>query len=109
MALASNALGSGDVSFANLISSIQTDEARHAQQGGPTLEILAEHDPVRAQWLVDKHFWLSARMFAALTGPPMDYYTAVANRKQSYREFMEEWIVDQFVHTLDDYGLRKPW
>jgi len=30
--------------------------------------ILAEHDPVRAQWTVDKFFWLSARAFAALTG-----------------------------------------
>ena len=58
-----------------MISSIQTDEARHAQQGGPTLEILVEHDPVRAQWVIDKTFWGSARAFAALTGPSMDYYT----------------------------------
>ncbi len=109
VALSADALESGDVNFANMISSIQTDEARHAQQGAPTLEILAEHDPVRAQWVVDKYFWLSARAFSALTGPPMDYYTPVEHRKQSYREFMEEWIVDQFVRTLDDYGLRKPW
>ena len=68
VALASDALESGDVNFANMISSIQTDEARHSQQGGPTLEILVEHDPVRAQWVVDKAFWGSARAFAALTG-----------------------------------------
>ncbi|MFC7659818.1 hypothetical protein ACFQV8_30410 [Pseudonocardia benzenivorans] len=75
VALSADALESGDVNFANMISSIQTDEARHAQQGGPTLEILVEHDPVRAQWVIDKAFWGSARAFAALTGPAMDYYT----------------------------------
>jgi toluene monooxygenase system protein A len=109
VALAADALASGDVNFANMISSIQTDEARHSQQGGPTLEILVEHDPVRAQWVVDKAFWGSARAFAALTGPAMDYYTPLEHRKQSYREFMEEWIIDQFVHTLEQYGLKKPW
>jgi toluene monooxygenase system protein A len=75
VALAADALASGDVNFANMISSIQTDEARHSQQGGPTLEILAEHDPVRAQWVVDKTFWASARALSALTGVSMDYYT----------------------------------
>ena len=109
VALAADALESGDVNFANMISSIQTDEARHSQQGGPTLEILVEHDPVRAQWVVDKAFWGSARAFAALTGPAMDYYTPLEHRKQSYREFMEEWVIDQFVRTIEDYGLRKPW
>ncbi|MHA6779863.1 toluene monooxygenase [Pseudonocardia saturnea] len=109
VALSADALESGDVNFANMISSIQTDEARHAQQGGPTLEILVEHDPVRAQWVIDKAFWGSARAFAALTGPAMDYYTPVEHRKQSYREFMEEWIIDQFVRTIEDYGLKKPW
>ena len=83
VALAADALASGDVNFANMISSIQTDEARHSQQGGPTLEILVEHDPVRAQWVVDKAFWGSARAFAALTGPAMDYYTPLEHRKQS--------------------------
>src|SRR6267154_5272860 len=109
VALAADALESGDVSFANMISSIQTDEARHSQQGGPTLEILVEHDPVRAQWIIDKSFWGSARIFAALTGPAMDYYTPLEHRKQSYREFMEEWIIDQFIKTIEDYGLKKPW
>jgi toluene monooxygenase system protein A len=109
VALSADALEAGDINFANMISSIQTDEARHAQQGGPTLELLVEHDPVRAQWTVDKFFWLSARAFSALTGPAMDYYTPVEHRKQSYREFMEEWIIDQFVRTIEDYGLRKPW
>lgn len=107
--LAADALEAGDVNFANMISSIQTDEARHSQQGGPTLEILVEHDPVRAQWTIDKFFWLSSRAFAALTGPSMDYNTPVEHRKMSYKEFMEEWIIDQFIRTIEDYGLRKPW
>lgn len=109
VALAADALESGDVNFANMISSIQTDEARHAQQGGPTLEIMMEHDPERAQWVVDKMFWLSAKAFSALTGIAMDYYTPVEHRKQSYREFMEEWIVDQFIQSITDYGLKRPW
>jgi toluene monooxygenase system protein A len=109
VALAADALSSGDINFANMISTIQTDEARHSQQGGPTLEILMEHDPKRAQWIVDKTFWASARLFAILTGPGMDYYTPLADRKLSYKEFMEEWIVGQLSDTLQDYGLKKPW
>ena len=84
VALAADALESGDINFANMISSIQTDEARHSQQGGPTLEILVEHDPRRAQWIIDKTFWVSARLFSILTGPGMDYYTPLPMRKQSY-------------------------
>lgn len=109
VALAADALSAGDVNFANMISSIQTDEARHSQQGGPTLDVLMEHDPARAQWVVDKAFWASARGLSALTGPSMDYYTPLEHRKQSYREFMEEWIIDQFVRTLEDHGLKRPW
>lgn len=109
VAMAADALESGDVNFANLISSIQTDEARHSQQGYPTMEILMKHDPDRAQWLVDKTFWLSARLFSVLTGPGMDYYTPLEQRQNSYKEFMEEWIVTQYLRTLQEYGLRKPW
>ncbi len=69
VALATDALESGDVNFANMISSIQTDEARHAQQGGPTLEILMEHDPARAQWVVDKMFWLASKALPRSPGP----------------------------------------
>jgi toluene monooxygenase system protein A len=109
VALAANALESGDVNFANMISSIQTDEARHAQQGGPTLDVIMKFAPQRAQWLIDKNFWLNARLFAILTGPSMDYYTPLEGRELSYKEFMQEWIVDQFVASLEDYGLEKPW
>ena len=109
VALAADALDSGDISFANMISSTQTDESRHAQQGGPTLEILMQHDPKRAQWMIDKTFWISARLFSILTGPGMDYYTPLEHRKQSYKEFMEEWIVAEFLRLIEDYGLKKPW
>ena len=27
----------------------------------------------------------------------------------SFKEFMEEWIIDQFLRTLDEFGLKKPW
>ena len=109
VALAADALGSGDIGFANMISSTQTDEARHAQQGGTTLEILVEHDPKRAQWVVDKAFWISTRFFAILTGPSMDYYTPLEERQLSYKEFMQEWIVAEFLRLIQDYGLKKPW
>ena len=107
--LSADAMESGDYNFANMISSVQTDEARHAQQGHPTMQLLMEHDPKRAQWLIDKTFWLSARLFAILTGPGMDYYTPLEHRKQSFKEFMEEWIVNQYARTLKDFGLRQPW
>jgi toluene monooxygenase system protein A len=30
-------------------------------------------------------------------------------RKQSYKEFMQEWIAGQFLDQIRDYGLKKPW
>lgn len=40
LGMAAEAMNVGDVDFSSLISSIQTDEARHAQQGEPTIKIL---------------------------------------------------------------------
>ena len=81
VALASSALEAGDINFANMISSIQTDEARHAQQGGPTLEILLEQDPEHAQWIIDTtRSGSPAGLFAIVTGPSMDYYTPLEGR-----------------------------
>ncbi len=40
LGLAADAAETGDHTFASLISSIQTDESRHAQQGGPSLKFL---------------------------------------------------------------------
>lgn len=109
VALAADAMAAGDVNWSNLLSSIQTDEARHAQQGFPTLQVLMEHDPERAQRAVDVAFWRSTRLFQYLTGPAMDYYTPLDQRKMSFKEFMLEWIVNHHERTLEDYGLKKPW
>ncbi|MCK2239043.1 MULTISPECIES: toluene monooxygenase [unclassified Crossiella] len=109
VALSADALRAGDIGFSNMVGSIQTDEARHSQQGGPTLEILLEHDPVRAERLIHKMFWLAARAFAALTGPVMDYYSPLDSRTHCYREFIEEWVVGQYKRSLADYGIGTPW
>jgi len=109
IAFAADAMEAGDVSFSNVLSSIQTDEARHAQQGFPTLEILVKYDKQRAQDLLDMSFWRALRLFHVLTGPAMDYYTPLHQRKMSFKEFMMEWIVNHHERTLQDYGLEKPW
>jgi toluene monooxygenase system protein A len=44
----------GDRMFERMLKSIQTDEARHAQIGHAVLATVREHDPDRAQYLVDK-------------------------------------------------------
>lgn len=75
-----DALHVGDIEFGALISSIQTDEARHSQQGEPTLKILIENGKkAEAQKLVDQMFWRSWRIFGLLTGFSMDYYTPLWN------------------------------
>jgi len=107
--LSSVARSAGDRLFEKMLQSIQTDEARHAQIGHPVLAKLVQHDPVRAQYLVDKWFWRSWLFFAVVTGFAMDYLTPLAQRPQSFREFMEEWILGQFERSLAEFGLRKPW
>jgi len=110
LGLASDAAETGDHTFASLISSIQTDESRHAQQGGPSLKILVENGKKEeAQKMVDLSIWKAWRLFSVLTGPIMDYYTPISHRKQSFKEFMEEWIVAQFERQLLDIGLDLPW
>lgn len=99
----------GDRMFEKMVQSIQTDEARHAQIGGPVLKKLCEHDRAYAQYLVDKWFWRSWHFFAFVTGFAMDYLTPLAHRKQSFREFMQEWVLEQFERTLREYGLSRPW
>ena len=39
----------------------------------------------------------------------MDYLTPVKGRTQSFKEFVEEWILDQFQRLLREYGLDRPW
>ncbi|AGS40412.1 YHS domain-containing protein [Cycloclasticus zancles] len=110
LGLAADASEAGDHTFASLISSVQTDEARHAQQGGPSLKILIENGhKEKAQQLVDISIWRAWKLFSVLTGPIMDYYTPLEHRSQSFKEFMVEWIIIQFERQLADLGLDAPW
>jgi toluene monooxygenase system protein A len=107
--LSSMAAKVGDRMFDRMVQSIQTDEARHAQIGPAVLEVVMRHDPALAQYLVDKWFWRSWHLFAVVTGFAMDYLTPLAKRTASFREFMGEWIVEQFDRRLAEHGLARPW
>ena len=107
--LSALAKGAGDHMFEKMVASIQSDEARHAQIGPPVLKVIAERDPAYAQYLLDKWFWRSWTLFAIVTGFAMDYFTPLESRKQSFKEFMQEWVLDQYVSQLSEYGLKKPW
>ncbi|SEP88432.1 toluene 4-monooxygenase protein A [Solimonas aquatica] len=110
LGLAADAAEAGDWTFSSLISSIQTDESRHAQIGGPLIGVLvANGKKAEAQRMVDSAVWRAWKLFSVLTGPTMDYYTPLEHRKQSFKEFMQEWIVAQFERSLLDLGLDKPW
>jgi toluene monooxygenase system protein A len=39
----------------------------------------------------------------------MDYLTPLPHRKASFKEFMQEWVIDQFARSLTEIGLEKPW
>jgi toluene monooxygenase system protein A len=107
--LTSMAHAVGDRVFEKVLSSIQTDEARHAQIGPAVLRTLIRHDRDYAQYLVDKWFWRTWLLFAVVTGFAMDYLTPLRDRTASFREFVEEWVIDQFRRTLSDLGLKPPW
>jgi len=99
----------GDRFFEKLLQSIQTDEARHAQIGQAVLETVREHDPEYAQYLVDKWFWRSWLLFAVVTGFAMDYLTPLPHRTASFKEFVHEWVLEQFDRSLRAVGLKRPW
>jgi toluene monooxygenase system protein A len=99
----------GDRMFEKMLSSIQTDEARHSQIGPAVVKILVNHDREYVQYLLDKWFWRSWLFFAVVTGFSMDYLTPLEHRVQSFKEFMQEWILDQFERKLAELGLEKPW
>jgi toluene monooxygenase system protein A len=109
LGMAADAMKVGDYNFSSLISSIQTDESRHAQIGDAVMQVLGKYDKEKAQYLVDKMFWRSWRIFGLLTGLSMDYYMPVEQREMSFKEFMQEWIVDQFINNIEAVGLKKPW
>jgi toluene monooxygenase system protein A len=99
----------GDRMFEKMVQSIQTDEARHSQIGGAVLKKLVKHDPEYAQMLVDKWFWRTWQFFAIVTGFAMDYLTPLEHRRQSFKEFVHEWILDQFERRCREYGLSRPY
>ena len=78
MAMAAMADGVRDHLFEKALTSIQTDEARHAQIGHPVLRTLIDNgEAQRAQYLVDKMWWRYWRVLIALTGTSMEYLTRV--------------------------------
>ena len=96
--------------FEKTLASIQTDEARHAQIGHPVLRTLLENGSrERAQYLVDKMWWRCWRLFLALTGTAMEYLTPLDARTRSFKEFMEEWVTEQFMKNLAEFDLERPW
>ena len=96
--------------FEKALSSIQTDEARHAQLGHPVLRTLIENGgKVRVQYLVDKMWWRCWRLLIALTGTAMEYLTPAGARTRSFKEFMNEWVIDQFLKNLAEFDLDLPW
>jgi toluene monooxygenase system protein A len=107
--LSALAHGVGDKMFEKMVNSIQSDEARHSQIGAPVLAKVVEHDRAYAQALADKWFWRAFQLFAVVTGFAIDYLTPVEKRTLSFREFMHEWIVDQYLRMLEDVGLDRPW
>lgn len=109
VALSTVADNSNDHLFEKMITSIQTDEARHAQIGHPVLATVVKHDREWAQYVLDKWFWRNWLLFSILTGISMDYMTPLEARPYSFKEFMEEWIIDQYVRMLEEFGLKKPW
>lgn len=109
MGLTSLAERMDDTLWRTLLGSIQTDEARHAQIGGPVLATVAAKDPEYAQALLDKWFWRSWPLFAIVTGFTMDYLVPLEKRRTSFKEFVREWIVEQFLAEVDRYGLKPPW
>lgn len=108
--LAADAANMGDYTFANLITSIQSDESRHAQIATPLIETLVRNGRKReVQQIVDVAFWRIWRTFVLLTGVPMDYWFPLEKRDQSFKEYMHEFVNVQFTEQLQDAGLDRPW
>ena len=63
----------------------------------------------RAQYLIDKMWWRSWRLFLALSGTAMEYLAPVSARTRSFKEFMTEWVTEQFMKNLAEFDLEKPW
>ena len=110
VALSADAAKCGDHTFATMLQSIQSDEARHAQIGEPVVRIMVENGKKKeAQQLVDIAFWRIWKQFSALSGISMDYYTPLEHRESSLKDFVDEWVLGQFGRTVEALGLDLPW
>lgn len=110
VALSADAAKCGDHTFATMLNSVQTDEARHAQIGEPLVRIMCDNgQQEEAQRLVDIAFWRMWKQFSVLSGVGMDYYTPLEHREHSLKEFMGEWVQGQFGRSIEALGLDLPW
>lgn len=110
IAMSADAANMEDFNFSNLITSIQSDEARHAQIGTPLVGILTRNGrKAEAQRAVDIGLWRMWKVFSLLSGIPMDYWIPLAKRDRSFKEYINEFVVEQFERQLLDLGLDRPW
>ena len=110
IALSADAKRNGDHSFSAMLQTVQSDEARHAQIGEPLLEIMIDNGRIEeAQLLIDISFWRVWKQFSTLSGVGMDYYTPLEKREHSMKEFVEEFVCQQFLRNIEALGLEKPW
>lgn len=110
IALSADAKRNGDHSFSAMLQTVQSDEARHAQIGEPLLEIMIDNGRIaEAQRLIDISFWRVWKQFSALSGVGMDYYTPLTKREHSLKEFVQEFVCQQFLRNIKALGLEKPW
>jgi toluene monooxygenase system protein A len=95
--------------FEKMLLSIQTDEARHAQIGHPVARALVQHGAKDyLQFLMDKMWWRSWRILVMTTGTALDYLTPVEARTKSFKEFIEEWLIVQYMRNLEEFQLELP-
>ena len=106
-----DAAKAGDFTFSKLIQSIQSDEARHAQLGTPLLQMLIENGQKEKAQKLDRHRLLAVLAAVHHADRHARWTTTSRSnvREASFKEFMEEWIVTQFIRSLENLGLSKPW
>src|SRR5690606_31736593 len=110
IALSADAKKYGDYSFAAMLQTVQSDEARHPQTGEPLIGIMIDNGKkAEAQKPIAISFWRVWKQLAALRGIALDYYTPLAKREYSLKEFVHEFVITQFLRNLTALGLEKPW
>jgi len=110
VAMSADAANMGDFCFSNLITSIQSDEARHAQIGTPLVGILIRNGRrAEAQRAIDIGLWRMWKSYSLFSGIPMDYLIPLEKRDRSFKEYIEEFVVEQFERQIVDLGLERPW